>query len=149
MRTIIIDAVNATIRALFIKSGKGRRSVSLPEVQAIKGGFDGDRHAGTVRSRQVLLISGSVLDELELEPGAVQENVVVDGLDVMGLEEGQQLRLGDALVSVTIPCEPCIQMERLRAGLRQALENRRGMFVKVVSPGKVRVGDFIEVVTPH
>src|SRR2546422_3613637 len=38
--------------------------------------------------------------------------------------EGQQLRLGSALVAVTTPCEPCIQMERLRIGLQEALRDR-------------------------
>ena len=88
---------------------------------------------------------GNVLDELHVEPGAIYENVVVDGIDIMALEEGQRLRLGEALVDVTIPCEPCIQMDRVRPGLQNALDSRRGMFVKVVSPGIVRVGDPVEV----
>jgi MOSC domain-containing protein YiiM len=67
--------------------------------------------------------------------------VVIDGIDVMALNNGQQLRLGDVVVSVTIPCEPCIQMERVRRGLQEALSDRRGMFVRVLSPGIVRVGD--------
>jgi MOSC domain-containing protein YiiM len=81
------------------------------------------------------------LDELNLQPGAIYENVVLDGIDVMSLQEGQEFRLGEALVAVTIPCEPCIQMERLRSGLQDALQHRRGMFVKVLVPGTVRVGD--------
>jgi MOSC domain-containing protein YiiM len=141
MRNIIIDGVQGTVRAIFIKRERGGKSVSLQSAQAIAGGFDGDHHTGSSRRRQILLIPESVLQELNLEPGAIYENVVVDGMDVMALNDGQQLRLGDALVAVTIPCEPCIQMERIRAGLQDALKNRRGMFVRVVSPGTVRVGD--------
>jgi MOSC domain-containing protein YiiM len=85
-----------------------------------------------------------VLDELNLEPGAIYENIVVDGMNVMALQEGQELRLGDVLVAVTIPCEPCIQMDRVRYGLQKALEGRRGMFVRVIVPGTVRVGDRVE-----
>ena len=107
------------------------------------GGFDGDHHTGNSKRRQILLMSGSVIDQLRLQPGSIYENVVVDGLDVMALREGQRLRLGDALVAVTIPCEPCIQMERLRSGLKEALQNRRGMFVTVIEPGIVRVGDTV------
>ena len=92
-----------------------------------------------------MLMSGDVLNELKVEPGSIYENVVVDGIDVMALQEGQQLRLGEALVDVTIPCEPCIRMDRVRPGLQDALEARRGMFVKVVLPGVVRVGDLVEV----
>ena len=85
------------------------------------------------------------MDELQIEPGAIYENVVVDGIDVMTLQEGQQLRLGSALVAVTIPCEPCSQLDRVRGGLRDNIENRRGMFVKVLEPGTVRVGDALEM----
>ena len=135
--------MNGTVRALFVKLEKGAKSVARHSVQAGLQGFDGDHHTGNSRRRQILLISGSVLDELHLQPGNVYENVVVDGLDVMSLPEGQQLRLGSALVAVTTPCEPCIQMERLRIGLQEALRDRRGMFVTVLEPGIIRVGDSV------
>ena len=137
--------MKGTVRALFIKREKGGKPVSLQAVHAIEGGFDGDHHTGSSKRRQILLMSGDVLNELKVEPGSIYENVVVDGIDVMALQEGQQLRLGEALVDVTIPCEPCIQMDRVRPGLQHALAARRGMFVKVVSPGVVRVGDSVEV----
>jgi MOSC domain-containing protein YiiM len=130
---------------LFIKREKGGRPVSLQSVQVIAGGFDGDHHTGLSKRRQILMMSGSVLDELHIEPGAISENVVIDGLDVMTLQHGQQLRIGDAIVAVTIPCDPCIQMDRLRYGLQDDLQYRRGMFVKVVAPGTVRVGDPVQV----
>ena len=66
----------------------------------------------------------------------------------MNLKEGQQLLLGRARVSVTTPCEPCGQMERIRCGLQDALQNRRGMFVTVLNPGTVRVGDRVDQVVP-
>jgi MOSC domain-containing protein YiiM len=137
--------MRGTVRALFIKQGKGRESVPVQSVQAIDGGFEGDHHTGSSRRRQILLMSGDVLNELHVEPGAIHENVVADGIDVMALREGQQLRLGEALVDVTIPCDPCTRMDRVRPGLQEALENRRGMFVRVVSPGIVRIGDRVEV----
>jgi len=140
MANIIIERVEATVRAIFIKPEKGEQPLALESVEAVQGGLEGDHHAGTKR-RQILLMSGNVLDELQLQPGSIHENVVIDGIDVMSLQEGQQLRLGGAVVAVTIPCEPCIQMERVRVGLQDALESRRGMFVKVIVPGTVRVGD--------
>jgi MOSC domain-containing protein YiiM len=142
---IIIDSVQATVRAILIKKQKGGESTSLDSVQAVAGGLIGDHHTGFSKKRQILLLSGSVLDELKLLPGSVHENVVVDGIDVMGLQEGQHLRLGDALVTVTIPCEPCVQMERVRQGLQASLQDRRGMFVRVVAEGTVRVGDRVEI----
>jgi MOSC domain-containing protein YiiM len=70
---------------------------------------------------------------------------VVDGFDVMSLAEGQHLQMGNAQFEVTIPCEPCVQMDRVRQGLKDLLEGRRGIFVRVLSPGAVRVGDAVSV----
>ena len=137
--------MKGTVRALFVKREKGGESIALPEVQAVTGGFAGDYHTGSSTRRQILLMSGSIMDELNLPPGTIYENVVVDGIDVMALKEGQQLQMGGALVSVTIPCEPCIQMDRVRRGLQGALQDRRGIFVKVVAPGLVRISDSVEV----
>jgi len=137
--------MRGTIRALFVKPEKGKASISLKEVHADDGGLNGDHHKGSSRKRQILLMSGSVMDRLALPLGTIHENVVVDGIDVMTLQEGQQLQLGDARVSVTMPCEPCIQMERVRKGLQDALENRRGMFVRVITPGLVKVSDTVEL----
>jgi len=135
--------MNGVVRALLIKAEKGAKSAPKESVQITPYGFEGDRHTGASRRRQILLVSGSVLDEFNLDPGEIYENVVVDGLDIMSLQEGQQLRLGDAVVAVTVPCEPCVLMERVRPGLQEALKDRRGMFVKVLEPGIVRIGDSV------
>ena len=138
--------MHGTVRALFVKPEKGGTPVSLVSVDATPTGFGGDHHSRRMTRRQILLISRSVLNELNLEPGLIDENVVVDGLDVMSLTEGQQLRLGDARVAVTVPCEPCVRMDDVRYGLKDALKDRRGMFVTVVAPGAVRVGDVVELI---
>src|SRR5581483_851611 len=109
------------IRALFIKSDRKNRRVSVPSALAIKDGFHGDYHSTPRSRRQILLVSGAVLDELELEPGALSENVTVDGIDVMQFKEGQRLQLGDAMVEVTRACERCTHLERIKSGLGDAV----------------------------
>lgn len=137
--------MQGTVRALFVTPEKKGTPVSVSTVHVTQTGFDGDFHSRLATRRQVLLISSNVLSELQITPGAVFENVVVDGLDVMSLVEGQKLKMGDATFEVTVPCEPCTQMDRIRSGLRHALKDRRGMFVKVVSTGTVQVGDTVSV----
>ena len=134
-----------TVLGLFVKPGKGAKPVSLEHAVAGEKGLEGDYHARFANKRQILLMSRNLLDELNLEPGRIFENVVVEGLDVMALASGQQLRMGEALVEVTFPCEPCDQMNRIRYGLKEALKDRRGMFVRVITKGTVRIGDPIEV----
>ena len=130
-----------TVRSLSISLEKGSQPAFRDVVQVTPEGFEGDHHTGHSRRRQILMLSGQLLDELRLQPGQLYENVVIDGLDVMSLREGEEFRLGTARVAVTIPCEPCVQMNRVRSGLKEQLVDARGMFVKVIEPGIVRVGD--------
>jgi len=116
----------------------------VDSVNTTDGGFDGDYHARNSNRRQILMISAEILRQFELEPGAIHENVVIDGIDVMSLQEGQQLKMGEAILEVTTPCEPCVQMDRIKQGLKNALRDRRGMFARVLRPGPIRVGDTVE-----
>jgi len=138
--------MHGTVRALFVTPGKKVKPSPVKSVETAGRGFGGDYHSAVANRRQILMMPGSVLDDLGLEPGAVFENVVVDGLDVMSLAEGQQLRMGEALLEVTIPCEPCGMMDRVRSGLRDALKDRRGMFARVIAKGTIRAGDSVNVV---
>jgi hypothetical protein len=138
---IIQRVMKSTVRALFVCPEKKARPVALAEARLGPAGFEGDFHKGADSRRQILMLSDEVLREFDLAPGMLSENVVIDGFDVMSLAPGQQLRIGEAVLEVTVPCEPCIQMERIRRGLKRGLEGKRGMFARVLTPGTIRVGD--------
>jgi MOSC domain-containing protein YiiM len=89
------------------------------------------------------MVSENVLREFQLQPGTLFENMVIEGLDVMAFNAGQRLKIADTVLEVTIPCDPCVQMDRIRRGLKQELIGRRGMFVKVIAGGTIRVGDSV------
>ena len=113
----------------------------VERVQVIEAGLEGDRHARADSPRQILLQSQEILHGFKLQPGDVFENVLIEGLEVNALAAGLQFRLGTATVEITIPCEPCSQLDRIREGLRSAIDGKRGRFARVVSPGEIRVGD--------
>ena len=127
--------------ALFVKREKGSLSESVPSLTLTEFGIEGDHHAGNKGVRQILLQSESILDEFKLQPGQLYENILVAGLEVMDLQEGQQFRVGDATISITIPCAPCVQMDRIRSGLGTDIDGKRGRFARVVSSGEICVGD--------
>lgn len=103
-----VVAVNAAATHAFSKE---RRS----EIRLVHGrGVDGDAHMGeTVKHRsrvrvdparpnlrQVHLIHRELLDELgskgsDVRPGALGENILTSGLDLLALPSGTILRLGD------------------------------------------------------
>jgi MOSC domain-containing protein YiiM len=125
---------------------KSGRSTGHERRQAIAGfGLEGCAHANPPR-REVLFVSKEHLDSLSVEPGAIRENVTVEGTDVQQWPVGQQVRIGDALFEITMVCDPCHRMDELRHGLRAELDGKRGMLARVVESGEVAVGDEIELV---
>ena len=144
-------------------------------VHLVQGhGVDGDAHAGaTVQHRshkrwrphepnlrQVHLLHGELLDQLraqgyELGPGQVGENVLVRGVDLLGLATGTQLHLGpEAVVRVTGLRNPCVQLDRFADGLLSAtlrqeqdgsVSRLAGVMAVVVTGGDVRPGDVVRV----
>jgi len=137
----------ATVVGLFISPGrKSGRSEARERVFAVENqGFEGCAHANPPR-REVLLASKKHLDDVGVAPGAIRENVTVEGADVHTWPVGQRIRVGGALLEVTMVCDPCQRMDELRAGLRAELDDRRGMLAHVVESGEIALGDPIELV---
>jgi len=106
-------------------------------------GLEGCAHARPGGKRQILLIDVETLRSMNLEPGIIRENITTQGLDVKGLQVGQKLRAGRALLEVSAVCEPCELMEAIRPGLQQALLGRRGMLCRVLCGGMMQPGDAI------
>ena len=117
----------------------------LAEARILKDkGVEGCRHGRPGSNRQVLLVDHETLEVMDLRPGMIWENITTQGLNVNGLAIGQQLQIGQARLEVSEVCTPCIQVERLRPGLRKEMRGRRGMLCRVIEGGTVRIGDPIE-----
>jgi MOSC domain-containing protein YiiM len=113
--------------------------------QAIAGqGLEGCAHANPPK-REVLFASKGHLDSVGVDPGAIRENLTVEGDDVQQWPVGQRVRAGGAVFEITMVCDPCHRMDELRQGLRAELDGRRGMLARVVESGEVAVGDEIEL----
>jgi MOSC domain-containing protein YiiM len=112
---------------------------------AIAGqGLEGCAHANPPK-REVLFVSKEHLDSVGVDPGAIRENLTVEGDDVEQWPIGQRVRAGEALFEITMVCDPCHRMDELRQGLRAELDGKRGMLARVVEGGEVAVGDEIEL----
>ena len=117
----------------------------ISEIHAMDDtGFEGCAHGRPGSKRQVLLVDRETLEAMNLMPGIIRENITTDGLNVNSLPIGQQLRVGEARLEVSMVCTPCDQMETIRPGLRKELWGRRGMLCRVLEGGRIRRGDPIE-----
>ncbi len=108
-------------------------------------GLQGCIHGRSGTKRQVLLMDMETLDRFGLAPGVTKENLTMRGLDFTKLEIGQDLRIGEATLRITLPCGPCPRMDEIRMGLQEELRGQRGWLCRVVVAGKIRKGDRIEV----
>jgi MOSC domain-containing protein YiiM len=137
----------ATVAGIWTSPGrKSGRSVGHERRRALAGqGIEGCAHANPPK-REVLFVSKEHLDSVGVEPGAIRENLTVEGDDVQSWPVGQQVRVGEALFEITMVCDPCHRMDELRDGLRAELEDKRGMLARVVESGEIAVGDTVELV---
>jgi hypothetical protein len=144
-----------------------------PSIQLLAGlGVQGDAHAGVTvqhRSRvaadptqpnlrQVHLMMAELLHELDVEPGALGENVTTAGLDLLALSRGTLLHLGrEGVVEITGLRNPCVQIQAYRAGLLQQVVSsstdgtvvrRAGVMAIVLTGGRVAPGDPVRVTPP-
>ncbi|MBA3401406.1 MAG: MOSC domain-containing protein [Actinobacteria bacterium] len=137
----------ATVTGLFVSPGrKSGRSEARMRVLAIENqGLEGCAHGNPPR-REVLLVSKEHLDAVGVAPGAIRENVTVEGADVQSWRVGQHVKVGGALLEITMVCDPCHRMDELREGLRAELDDKRGMLAHVVEGGEIALGDPIDLV---
>lgn len=135
-----------TIAHIFISRQRGEPMTALEEAQiATNWGLVGDRKARADSKRQVYLVDEGTLQSVALQPGDLNENLTVRGLDVNQLQAGQRVQIGGALLEITGPCTVCGVLEEVRPGLKEALRGRRGVLARVIAGGIARVGDELKV----
>jgi MOSC domain-containing protein YiiM len=108
-------------------------------------GFKGCIHGRPGSKRQVSLVDRETLDKFGLAPGVVKENITTLGIDLQTLGIGNILRIGNCVLEITGPCDPCARMDEIRMGLQQELRGQRGWLCRVKEAGTIRRGDRIEV----
>ncbi len=141
----------ATITSINISPKKGtfKQPVNQAEL-CVNFGIVGDAHAGNWH-RQISLLAQESIDKMtalglsDLVPGMFAENITTQGMELFTLAVGTRLRLGACVVEVTQIGKECHQHCEIYKKVGQCIMPHEGIFVKVLMPGVVRVGDSIEV----
>lgn len=86
----------------------------------------------------------------DLDPGSFAENLTVAGALEDALCIGDEVRIGEALVQVSLPRNPCVTLDRLTGipgfGAMARTAGRCGFHMRTLREGVVRAGDAFDVV---
>lgn len=124
---------------------------SLKSVQCVEGkGLVGDRFydykenfkgQATFFSSEVVDRLRQVFPEAEFKNSALRRNIIVSGVDLNRLI-GKRFLLGDVEFEGTQESAPCVWMdEAVTPGAHDFLKGNGGLRVRILSSGKLKVGD--------
>ena len=113
----------------------------------------GQRGEAELSTRQVTLIQAEHLGVIatlarvqRVDPVALRRNLVVSGINLLALKNAR-LRVGEALLEIVGPCQPCSRMEEaIGPGGYAAMRGHGGMTARVVEGGPIAVGDAVTAV---
>jgi MOSC domain-containing protein YiiM len=75
--------------------------------------------------------------------GSLGENILID-YNLYGLPVGTAFKIGEAVLEIAQNCTLCKSLTKIDAKLPKLLKNDRGVFVRVVKDGTIRIGDVIQ-----
>lgn len=125
------------------------RRAEIRSVDRVRVGFDGlegdragaGKRAVTLVQAEHLGAIGSYLGRGPVRPEDLRRNIVVAGLNLASMK-GRLLRVGTAVVEVTVVCAPCSRMQEVFGpGGYAAVRGHGGWCARVVSEGGVALGD--------
>jgi hypothetical protein len=133
----------STISHIFLKTSHGAPMEAVKSATAITGeGLQNDISRGR-KLRQILIVDALTIQEFGLSPGALRENIILEGQSLSSAEAGTVIRIGAAKLEVTLGCSPCDFLDDIRPGLQDDLEGRRGTLCRVLDGGVITVGDSV------
>ncbi len=149
------------IVSLNVSERTGVRKHPVRSIVLVEGrGVEGDAHAGLLDDRQVSLLAAEDIEaasaalaskeplscvkagpDATLKPGDFAENVTTRGVALHELPVGTRIELGAALVEVSKIGKECHAACEIRRMVGDCVMPRRGIFVRVLRGGEVRVED--------
>ena len=112
----------------------------------------GRRGEAELSTRQVTLIQAEHLDVISklarverVDPVSLRRNLVVSGINLLALKNAR-LKVGEAVLEVVGPCQPCSRMEEaIGLGGYAAMRGHGGMTARVITTGAIKVGDVVAI----
>lgn len=137
--------------SLCMSDSKGTSKREVPEIELVKGfGIKGDAHGGNWH-RQVSILPLYKIESFrkkgaDVPFGAFGENIVAEGFDFKSMPVGTRIKIGDAVLEMTQIGKSCHSACSISRAVGECIMPVEGTFFKVISSGRVRIGDEIELI---
>lgn len=137
------------VLAVNISEEKGTRKTNIESCTLLKDfGLKGDAHGGPWH-RQVSLLANESIEKMRSKGlnvgfGDFAENITTEGVDLVHLPIGTEIRIGNAVrLRVTQIGKECHERCAIYYQAGDCVMPREGIFAEVVKEGEVKVGDEI------
>ncbi len=139
------------VLAVNISEDKGTKKTNVGSCTLLKDfGLKGDAHGGPWH-RQVSLLANESIEKmkamgLNVGFGDFAENITTEGIDLINLPIGTEIRIGKSVVlRVTQIGKECHERCAIYYQAGDCVMPKEGIFAEVVSEGEVKVGDEIVI----
>jgi len=137
------------VLAVNISGEKGTKKTNIGSCTLLKDfGLKGDAHGGPWH-RQVSLLANESVEKmkakgLEVSYGDFAENITTEGIDLVSLPIGTEIRIGDSIVlRVTQIGKECHERCAIYYQAGDCVMPKEGIFAEVLKEGEVKVGNDI------
>jgi MOSC domain-containing protein YiiM len=151
--------ITGRVEAIIVRGAPREPARTVQETMALaKIGLADDRLGkrgeAELSTRQVTLIQAEHLGVIaqlahidSVDPLRLRRNLVVSGINLVALRTAR-VQVGDAVLEIMGPCQPCSRMEaEIGPGGYAAMRGHGGMTARILTEGAIRVGDAVRAVT--
>jgi len=137
------------ILELFISTKGSSARVNRSTIDLELPGVAGDKFYDKDDTRSILITSKESYDlikeyDIDMPYGYLGENILMD-YNPYTLKMGTRLQIGSAVVEISQNCTICNHLSVLDKRIPKLLKNDRGIFAKVVTPGKISKNDDVYI----
>ncbi|MGL6100287.1 MAG: MOSC domain-containing protein [Fusobacteriaceae bacterium] len=138
------------IYAICHSEKKGTAKSYIESIEIVQNfGLKGDAHGGDWH-RQVSLMSKEKIDAFKNRGGKVEiggfgENLIVEGDEFLALKVGDIVKTGDVVLEITQLGKECHTHCQIYYTVGECIMPKEGVFARVLSGGKITVGDEISL----
>lgn len=148
-RLIETFAQAGQVRWIGMRPARREAMVEAGAAKITMNGLEGDRRdspgkrAVSLIQWEHLPVIASLMGEDAVDPKLLRRNIVVSGINLLGLRKAR-FRIGGALLQGAGLCAPCSRMEEtLGRGGYTAMRGHGGITAEVVEEGPVQIGDAV------